>query len=255
MNQRTSGAANEAGRVRPYHKDAEYSYTLGGFPTLELLESRPESVKTVILHSRCTDAEKITAHCRSAGIMIETDDKQIARLSGKGNCFAIGVFQKYETALDPGRPHVALAHPGDMGNLGTIVRTLVGFGIYDLALISPCADIFHPKTVRASMGSLFRLRFSHFTSFDEYVQKFPGRDIYPFMTDGGNTISIKTENNNEKYTLVFGNESSGLDRSFASVGTPVRIPQTEDVDSLNLPIAVGIGVFAFTAGRAEAGDK
>jgi TrmH family RNA methyltransferase len=50
------------------------------------------------------------------------------------------------------------------------------------------------------------------------------------------------------FSLVFGNEASGLDDSYLKVGTSVMIPQSPDVDSLNLTIAVGIGVYAFTQG-------
>ena len=72
----------------------------------------------------------------------------------------MGVFKKHESVLAMDRPHVVLVNPSDMGNLGTIIRTAVGFGLPDLAIIRPGAAICHPKTVRASMASLFRLNFS-----------------------------------------------------------------------------------------------
>jgi len=238
-----------ANRVRPYRKEDETSYSLGGFPTLELLESRPQAVRWVILHSSCPDTERIRDLCRRHGIPYAVDDRTLDRISEKGNCFTAAVFSKYACALDGSRPHVVLVHPGDMGNLGTIIRTLIGFGIYDLGIITPGADIFHPKTVRASMGALFKLRFEQFFSFDAYRQRFESHEIFPFMTGGNNTLSINEQKHSSMYTLVFGNESTGLDPSFARIGTCVRIPQTEDVDSLNLPVAVGIGVFAFALGN------
>ena len=59
-------------------------------------------------------------------------------------------------------PHVVLVNPADMGNLGTVARTMAGFGFGELAVVTPAADVFHPKTVRASMGALFRLNVARF---------------------------------------------------------------------------------------------
>ena len=55
-----------------------------------------------------------------------------------------------------------------MGNLGTILRSCLGFGMKDIAIIKPGVDIFDPKVVRASMGSIFSLNISYFNSFEDY---------------------------------------------------------------------------------------
>jgi TrmH family RNA methyltransferase len=133
-----------------------------------------------------------------------------------------------------------------MGNLGTIIRTAVGFGIYDLAIILPGADIFNPKTVRSSMGALFKLNFSQYESFDEYRNQFKEHEIFTFMLNGENTLTLKDSPKPELYSLVFGNEATGLEDSYLKAGTSIFIPQSPDVDSLNLTIAVGIGAYVFT---------
>ena len=133
-----------------------------------------------------------------------------------------------------------------MGNLGTILRTAVGFGIYDIAIILPGADIFHPKTVRSSMGALFKLRFHQYQSFQEYRNEFQKHQIFTFMLNGENTLTIQECPKVQLFSLVFGNEATGLDDSYLEVGTSILIPQSPDVDSLNLTIAVGIGAYVFT---------
>ena len=55
-----------------------------------------------------------------------------------------------------------------MGNMGTIIRTCVGFGIKNLAVIEPAVDIFNPKVVRASMGAVFHVNICRYDSFDTY---------------------------------------------------------------------------------------
>ena len=141
-------------------------------------------------------------------------------------------------------PHVVLHCPGDTGNIGTILRTALGFGVEDVALIRPCADVFDPRTVRASMGSLFRLRVRVFGSFEEYRKEFPERKLYPFMLDASVPLQEIREIP-EVYSLIFGNEGSGLPAEFASAGQAVRIESNEKVDSLNLAAAAAIGIYFF----------
>lgn len=54
--------------------------------------------------------------------------------------------------------HVVLVNPGILGNMGTIIRTMLGFNYTNLAIIRP-GDVFDPRVVRASMGALFNINF------------------------------------------------------------------------------------------------
>ena len=240
--------------IKPYKKDFEYSYTLGAFPTFELLSAKSEEVLGIYASSSFTDMDKLRAKCDEKGVAFSINDKLINRLSDKGNVYVAGVFKKYSQTLESTRPHLVLVNPSDMGNLGTIIRTAVGFGIMDLAVIEPAADIFNPKTVRASMGALFRLRVHRFSSFEEYMAsdefgKAAGdgkREIFTFMLNGKKQLTVSDCPKPERYSLVFGNEATGLPDCFLNYGTSIIIPQTEYVDSLNLTIAAGIGMYMFT---------
>ena len=95
-------------------------------------------------------------------IQVEVNDKLINKISGAENVYAVGVFQKYETQLSNEENHLMLVDPSDMGNLGTIIRTMIGFDYKNLALIKPAVDIFNPKVIRASMGSVFQINFHLF---------------------------------------------------------------------------------------------
>ena len=236
----------EQNQIKPYKKDADYSYTLGAFPTFELIKTRPELVRKVLTDSSFTDMEKLRELCEKARIPLEENNRLIARLSDKENCYVAGVFEKYDNRLGGDRPHIVLVNPSNMGNLGTILRTAVGFGICDIAIILPGADIFNPKTVRSSMGALFHLNFHHYESFSEYRKEFAQHEIFTFMLNGENTLTLKECPKTKLYSLVFGNEATGLDDSYLKVGTSIFIPQTPEVDSLNLTIAVGIGAYVFT---------
>lgn len=235
--------------IKPYKKGTEYSYTLGAFPTIELLKSRPKIVREVLVHSSFTDREVLDELCKKNHIPMRTDDKTIARLSDKENCFVIAVFDKYEEALNPKKPHIVLVNPSNQGNLGTILRTAVAMGIYDIAIITPAVDEFHPKTVRASMGALFRLRHCCYSDFTEYRAQFPQHEVFCFMLTGKQQLTVSNVPKPELFSLVFGNEATGLPDCFANYGTSIIIPQSPDVDSLNLTIAVGIGSYMFMQGN------
>lgn len=236
---------NDHIQIKPYKKDAPYSYTLGAFPTYELILSRPDVVCRVLVHSSYTDMEGLKSLCSQHSIPIEINDKLIGKLSGKDNCYVAGVFEKFTNQLEASKAHIVLVNPSNMGNLGTILRTVVGFGIYNIAIILPGADIFNPKSVRASMGALFKMNFQLYQSFDQYRKQYNEHDVFTFILNGKQTLNIKDCPKSKLFSLVFGNEASGLDDSFLDVGTSIMIPQSPDVDSLNLTIAVGIGSYVF----------
>ena len=166
--------------LSPYSPALDYSYAPGVFPSMECLKHRPDAVRRLLLHSSSAGrdgADKLRGLAESLGVRVEEADRALARISGKENCFAAAVFAKFEDALDPAKPHVVLHHPGDSGNVGTILRTALGFGVEDVALIRPCVDLFDPKTVRASMGSLFSLRVRLYDSFESYLESFPAHAL------------------------------------------------------------------------------
>lgn len=218
---------------------ANVSYSLGAYPTIDLLKYRPGEVSQVYVSSRIAPA--LLSQIKELFPSVAVNDKLIAKLSKSENTYVVGEFRKYETQLDAAASHLVLCQAGDMGNLGTIIRAMSGFGISDLAVIRPAADIFHPKTIRASMGSVFQINFQYFDTFEDYQLQYPQHNFYPFMSDA--KCSMQNAKFIYPYSLIFGNEATGLPDSFSSIGTPVRIEQTANIDSLNLSIAASLGLY------------
>jgi TrmH family RNA methyltransferase len=236
-------------QYKRYNEKAEYSYCFGPFPTFELIENRPEMAIEVLYHSQTSEAirDKLISLCGQQGIPCEQNDKVIQRIRDKENCLVVGIFRKHETKLSQNASHIVLVNPSDMGNLGTIIRTAVGFGIPELAIIRPGAAICHPRTVRASMGSLFQLHFQYFDSFEEYKESFgEGRRMYPFMLKGSVGLDQLEREKGERFSLIFGNEATGLPDAFLQEGQSIRIRHTDHIDSLNLSLAAGIAIYEFT---------
>ena len=235
--------------VHRYKRDAPTSYTLGSTVTIELLLNKPESVHRVLVSSDLRGNSELFELCDKLDICIEQNDKAIRTLSPKGNCFVVGEFEKYTSSLRHGS-HILLVNPSDAGNVGTIIRTAVGFGVHDIAILTPAVGHFDPKVIRASMGAIFRVRCEWFSSYSDYEGRFPENTKYPFMLDASVPLPVLTPAS--PFTLILGNEATGLPPEYATVGQPVVIPHSDDIDSLSLPIAVSIALYAFTYGARSA---
>ncbi len=230
-------------KIRPYIKKLPYSYSFGVFPTIELLQARVKDVVKIIIHSKGKQNDgvrKIIDICKRGNIRVEIMDGFFHKLEIPENTYAVGVFKKYTGKLDLGSNHLVLVNPEDTGNLGTILRSSLGFGVKNVAIIRPGVDVFDPKTIRASMGAIFKMNVEYFESFEDYTDVHANK-CYMFMTDGDRELNQQVFE--KPFALVFGSESAGLDASFRKLGQTVQIRQSKDVDSLNLSIAVGIALY------------
>ena len=207
----------EAG-IRRYKKELDYSYTLGPFPTFELLEARPDLAEEVCVSPGFNDAEKLFALCKKLNVPCRFDQKTLDRISNKEIAYAACKFRKFSSKLKSDAPHVLLVNPSDMGNLGTIQRTMLAFGVRDLAVVEPCADVFNPKAVRATMGALFKLRVHVYPDFETYRREFPRRDLFPFMLYGKEVIEMT-----DLHTHIL----PGMDDGAANVDMSLQMLQKE----------------------------
>jgi len=234
-------------KLKPYKKDSEYSYALGASPAIELLQNKPNDCFKVIFSPSYTDkGDKIKNLCGKYKIEIEENQKIINILSPKENCYVVGAFKKRDQKIDKNKSHVILDNPSDMGNLGTVMRSCAGFGIENIAIIGSGADAYNPKVIRASMGAFFHVNIEYFKSIYDYLNIHDNREIYAFMLNADYNLSELIISKEKIYSLIFGNESSGLDYNiYKNIGKSVVIKHTAKIDSLNLPIAVSIALFWF----------
>jgi len=235
-------------KLEPYSRKLDYSYQLGVFPSLMLLEARPDCAQRLLLHPAGLENEgvvKLRERCAALGVREEMAERVLRRESKKDNCFAGLVFKKYDCPLDPAASHAVLCQISDNGNAGTAMRSLLGFGVRDVAVVRPCVDVFDPHVLRASMGAFFKLRVKVYEDFDAYRADFPDRPLYPFMLDGARPLNEVAREAKPPFSLVFGNEQTGLPARFATLGQSVFIPQSDEIDSLNLAVAVSVGTYTF----------
>lgn len=244
-------------KLEAYHKSLDYSYAPGIFPATECLKNAPQRCLRLLLSSaseHSEGAQHLRAQAEDRGVRVELADRALERISKKENCFAAMVYRKQEGVFVQGAPHIVLVNPSDSGNLGTILRTALGFGLTNIAIIRPAVDSDDPRVTRASMGAAFSLNIRHFDSFEAYRAEEPARQLFPFMLTGAVPLEEAVRRVNGEFALVFGNEATGLPDAFAELGVSTLIPHRSNIDSLNLAIAAGIGMYAFT-NRQEAECK
>ena len=232
--------------LEKYDRSLDYTYAPGIFPSMEALTKAPERVRRLLLDENAAGEgiDDLLRLCDAKRVRVEVASKVLRRVSGKDNCFAAAVTGKVFSPLTGAR-HVVLHHIMDRGNLGTILRTALAFGYEDVGIIRPAADVYDPHVVRASMGAVFSLRVREYDSFEEYMQKERPGGMYPFMLTGSCPAEEAAAARPERFSLIFGNEGSGLPEAFSKIGTPVRIRQTDRVDSLNLAVAAAVGMYTF----------
>ncbi|MCI5639742.1 MAG: TrmH family RNA methyltransferase [Lachnospiraceae bacterium] len=233
-----------------YRKEDAVSYALGITLTFELLRFQTDAVTRVFIHSEMKQGDtlnKLKRLCEEAGIEMIQTNKIFNVLSQKENCYVIGEFRKFQGTLQKEDSHIVLVNPSNAGNMGTIMRSALGFGLNQMAIIRPAVDAFDPKVVRASMGAIFSTDFVYFDSFAEYQAQFGERELYPFMLNAQKKLHDIQPSGT--FSLIFGNEATGLPDEFLEVGTSVIIPHSHRIDSLNLPIAASIAMYETTKQR------
>ncbi len=234
-------------KFKKYKKNDKHSYTFGAFPTLELIRSNNYNIIAIFIDDKYNDKENLIKELEDKNIYYEIAPNVIKRISNKENTYLVGVFEKKNYKLERNN-HIILHDISDMGNLGTIIRSMLAFGYKDLALIGNVADIYNPKVIRASMGAFFKIRFTHYDTIEKYMEEFDNK-LYMFMLSNDMKDSIFNKKLASPYSLVFGNEGAGLPNEFEKFGEKIFIPQSDEVDSLNLPIAVSIGLYEFGGKR------
>lgn len=144
----------------------------------------------------------------------------------------------------------------DPGNAGTVLRSADAFGC-DAVLFSPdSVDVYSPKTVRATVGSLWNIPAIEGVELDDFrkLAKQSDTKIYAFDAQGESSLlDIRDENN---YALLFGNEARGLpdlgellNREDSADITTVKIPMIGSTESLNVASAATIALFHMSLGR------
>jgi len=243
-------------KIKRYNKKSDFSYSFGAYTVTSLIEKKENSVLKVLFKEeglKSKEVLKVLNIVKEKNILFEVNNRLIEKISYKENTYVVGVFKKYSGDLDKDEKHIVLINPTNPGNLGNIMRCMVAFDVKNLVIVKPAIDIFYPKVIRSSMGAFFHLNWKYYESFEKYIKDFPENIVFTFTKDG----DFSLENFSKKYSkeknisLVFGNESRGIEENIKKFGKSVFIPQSINIESLNLSVSVGITLYSLSSKNVD----
>lgn len=152
--------------------------------------------------------------------------------------------QPLEQLLASGKLLLVLDRVGDPGNIGTMLRTADAAGVGGIILLKGTADIYAPKTVRSSMGSLFHVPVLSGVAEQEFIDnaKKAGYQLLVTALDGAD--NLYQADLKGRLAFVMGNEAGGVSASLLQQADKrVFIPMRGKAESLNVAMAAGIVMF------------
>lgn len=136
----------------------------------------------------------------------------------------------------------------DPGNLGTILRTAEAAGVTEIIMSKDCVDVYNPKVIRSTMGSVFRVPFRYVEDVTETIREMKRQGIRTYAAHLDGKLAYDEPDYKEPAAFFIGNEGNGLRDEVAELAdTYIRIPMAGQVESLNAAIAAT--VLMFEAGR------
>lgn len=129
----------------------------------------------------------------------------------------------------------------DPGNLGTILRTGEGAGIDGVIMTKDTVDIYNPKTIRATMGSIYRMPFLYVDSLHEVIEKLQEKGILVYAAHLKGNEYYDNFDFKKGTAFLIGNEGNGLKKETADLADfYLKIPMEGKVESLNAAIATSL---------------
>ena len=139
---------------------------------------------------------------------------------------------------------LVLEDTADPGNLGTIMRTAEAAGVTGVIMGKGTVDIFNPKVVRSTMGSIFRLPFAYEEDLKETIKELKKQGISFYATHLKGEKSYKDIKYSDRSAILVGNEARGLSDEVADLAdTYVLIPMQGKVESLNAAVAAALMMY------------
>ncbi len=262
----TSSSNNRVKQVVQWQKSARERYEAGVFLAegFKMFEEAPEeSVKEIYVsqgaYSRVRSCPAMREKLERMGFETVSEDI-LAKMSDtrapQGILFVVRQPRyTLEQLLDAPSPLlVVLENIQDPGNLGTIIRTGEGAGVTGVIMSRQTVDLFNPKTIRATMGSVFRVPFLYTDSLKEVIGQLRGRGIHVYAAHLEGKRYYESFSFREGTAFLIGNEGNGLCRETAELAEEyLKIPMEGRVESLNAAVAASL--LMYEAHRQRAANR
>ena len=224
-------------RQQKFRKELGLFIVEGRKMTEELLRSDFETIGLYATEAFLSDYPAFT----EAETVSEVQMQQMSGHDTPPGILAVVRIPKQGEIKTTSRLVLALDGIANPGNMGTLVRTAEWFGIRDVVCSSDCVELWNPKVVQATMGSLFRIKVWE-TDLVTYLQKAKaeGKAVYGALLEGENLFQMQAK---PEGILVIGSESHGIRTEVLPCIThPITIPRVGGsvTESLNAAVAGAI---------------
>jgi RNA methyltransferase, TrmH family len=205
----------------------------------ELCHERPDAIELIVATGDWLVERPLicSSFDQKIAIALQTEFKTLSAMVTPPQVLVIAKQFEHEPATEITDLTLVLETIQDPGNMGAILRIADWFGVKRVFCTPDCVDIYNPKVVQASMGSLWRVAVE-VAEVQAIHERFPTVPMLGAMLHGENVFKMTLPN---PALLVMGNESKGIAHETDVLLThQITIPQFGAAESLNVAIATGI---------------
>ena len=213
-------------------------FASGATPVFVLYD--PDQLATTVAGNALMEAL-----AQSAGAVYAASAEVIKAASDTTSPQGVVAVAQWPTVAIPTQPQLIVVcdHIQDPGNLGTIIRSSDAVGVAAIYCSVGCVDVYAPKTVRASMGSLMRVPIRQDMAWDTLASTLAPYPIYA-ADGGGQSVAYTQIDWRQPSVLIVGNEAHGLSTSARQLAQQtIHIPMRVGIESLNAAMAASIILF------------
>ena len=203
----------------------------------DLLRNKNVVVKQVFaLNEWLQENEKLLKDINATAVL-DWELQSISQLKTPNSVVAIISQLEQKQPVAQGNVSLVLDTIQDPGNLGTIVRIADWFGVPQIICSRDCADLYNPKVVQATMGSIARVKV-FYTDLAEWLKQLKGVTVYATMLEGKDVTKMSTITEG---LIIIGNEATGIGEHLVKFANEkITIPKKGNAQSLNAAVATGI---------------
>jgi len=204
----------------------------------DLLEMKNSSIQEIFALKEWIEDNKKIADSYQVVEITTIELEKISQLSSPNQVVAVvKQFAIDENIEVKDKFTLVLDNIQDPGNMGTIIRIADWYGIDQIVCNTQSADMYNPKVIQSTMGSIARVKV-FYTDLSDWLSKQKGISIYAAMLNGDDVTSMQKI---KEGIIVIGNESKGIsDDVLKLVSKKITIPQKGKAESLNAAVATGI---------------
>lgn len=224
-------------------------YLVEGWKSIDEAVNAGVPIETIVYDEMNADQERLLAKFeKHAKQVLSASRRDIDSLSdtvtSQGVLAVVAKFdpEKHIATINTDA-HLIVALDGinDPGNLGTIIRTCDWFGVDGIVIGRHSVELYNPKVVRATMGSLFHLPVVPEVNLSEFLTRSKKNGFGIVSTEIAESEDIRTTKLPARSVIVIGSESHGVSEQISSLAdTRLSIPRFGKAESLNAAIACGI---------------